>query len=169
MKFDTKDEFEAQRAKMAFIFLFFSTIVTIGFMYDFYQKYLIPMPSWIYSIFFIIIFIIYFVLRTQKKYHIIFFDDEEEPNVITIKFSPLSSLSGKSRMIKIPKNSLYKFEIEKKFYNLRKELVLYQNTKKGIAKYPGIPINLLSNEKLNLLIETLNKYAQIKFNYSLKK
>ncbi|MCX7953768.1 MAG: hypothetical protein N3A01_01100 [Bacteroidales bacterium] len=166
MKIDTKEDYERARGTLALVTLILFSLITIGFMYDFYHDYLIPIPSWIYSIFFIIIFILYMFIRFKKKYHIIFFDDEEEPNFILIKYYPLTSASSEHCMIKIPKNALYKFEVVKSFYNLREELVIYQKTPKGIAKYNPIPITLFSKEKRKKIIETLNTYSQIKLIYS---
>lgn len=163
MKIDNHDDYNRLRGQLAFITMFFMLLIGIGILYDVYTEYLIPIPSWIYSVFFGLCFIGYLVFRSQKQYNIIMYDDEEDPKIIAIKFYAMTSLFPKYNMIKIPKDQLYKFEIKKAFANWRDELVLYQKMKQGIAKYKPISISALSKNHKKQIIDALNSYAKIKF------
>lgn len=162
MKIDNLSEYNRFRGQLALMTLIFMALIALGIFYDFYAKYLIPVPSWIYSIFFSACFVLYLIYRNQMQYHIIIFDDEEEANTIIIKFYPMLAFSPKYNMIKIPKNSLYKIELQKAFMNRREEVVIYQKVKQGIAKYKPISLSALDKESKKQLIEGLNKYAKVK-------
>jgi|GEM_PF-263782 Ca2+/Na+ antiporter len=162
MKFDNKSEYERLRGQLAIITIIFSTFIGIGILYDIYEKYLFPWPSWIYSIFFVFLFILYLIYRYKKRYQIIIYDDEESPQHIIIKFYSMTSFIPKYNMIKIPKNSLYKIQIQKSFYNKREELIIFQKLKEGIAKYRPISLTGLNNQTKTLLIQTLDSFAKQK-------
>lgn len=163
MKLDNHDDYNRLRGQLAFITMFFMLLIAIGILYDVYTEYLFPIPSWIYSIFFGLCFIGYLIFRNQKQYNIIMYDDEEDPKVISIKFYAMTSLFPKYNMIKIPKDKLYKFEINKAFVNQRDELVLYQKMKEGIAKYKPVSISALNKKHKKQIIDALNSYAKIKY------
>lgn len=166
MKIDNLGDYNRLRGQLAFITMLFMLLIALGILYDFYTEYLIPVPSWIYSVFFGICFIGYLIFRSQKHYNIIMYDDEEDPTSIAIKFYAMTSLFPKYNMVKVPKDKLYKFEIQKTFYNQREELVLYQKMKEGIAKYKPISITGLSHDYRKQILDALNSYAKIKFEQS---
>ena len=162
MKFDNKSDYDRLRGQLVITTMIFFTFISIGILYDFYEKYLFPIPSWIYSIFFAILFILYLIYRHKKHYIIIIYDDEESSQHIIIKYYSMTSFNPKYNMIKIPKNALYKIEIVKSFYNKREELIIYQKIKEGIAKYKPISLTGLNKQTKTLLLETLNSYAKHK-------
>ncbi len=162
MKFDNKSEYERIRGQLALVTIFFSTLIALGILYDIYETYLFPIPSWIYSIFFALLFALYLIYRSKKKYQIIIYDDEESPQHIIVKFYSMTSFIPKYNMIKIPKNSLYKIEVTKVFYNQREELIIYQRLKEGVAKYKPISLTGLSKQNRQLLLETLDSFAKHK-------
>lgn len=162
MKIDNQGDYNRFRGQLAFATLFFMTLVSLGILYDFYSEYLIHIPSWIYSVFFGVCFILYLIYRGQMQYYIIIFDDEEDINSINLKFYPMTALFPKYNMLKIPKNALYKIELQKSFMNRREEIVIYQKMKEGIAKYKPISLSALNKENKKKLIEGFNLYAKIK-------
>ncbi|GAB4455603.1 MAG: hypothetical protein Fur0028_10610 [Bacteroidales bacterium] len=164
MKIDNQGDYNRLRGQLAFITMLFMLLIALGILYDFYTIYLIPVPSWIYSVFFGICFIGYLIFRSQKHYNIIMYDDEEDPNYISIKFYAMTSLFPKYNMVKIPKDQFYKFEVQKTFANQREELVLYQKMKEGIAKYKPISITGISTIYKNQIFDALNSFAKIKYN-----
>ena len=157
IKFDNLDNLMRLRAFMyiwAFVTIVFATV---GIMYDVYETYLIPVPSYLYSIFFILLYIFYLVYRSQLKYHFIFFSDEG-PKVV-LRYYRFGGITHQYRSFEIVKSSLYSFEITRHFFNKREELVIYQKTPKGIAKYPPVPLTALTPEQSSALTQTLSLYA----------
>lgn len=162
MKFDNKGDYERLRGQLAVVTIVFATLIAAGVLYDFYEQYLFPIPSWIYSLFFAVLFVLYLIYRHHKRYQIIIYDDEEAPQHIILKFYSMTSFAPKYNMVKIPKNSLVKIEIQKAFYNRRDELIIYQKVKEGIAKYKPISLTGLNKQNKQLLLETLDSFAKTK-------
>jgi len=162
MKIDNQGDYTRLRGQLAFVTMVFMALIAIGLLYDIYSTYLIPVPSWIYSVFFAICFVGYLIYRTKKKYNIFIYDDEEEPQMIHIKFYAMTSIVPKYNMLKIPKKDLYKIEIKKTFANQRQELVIYQKTKQGIARYKPISITGMSKDTKKQILSALNQYSKIK-------
>lgn len=156
-KFDNLDNLMRLRAYMyiaAFVTITFSTF---GIMSDFYTDYLFPLPGHYYSIFFVVLFITYMIYRGNLRYHFISFSDEG--GKIVIRFYRFGGITQKYRSYEIVKSMLYSYEIHYHFFGKRPELVIFQKTSKGIAKYPPIPITALTPEQLSALTQILSMYA----------
>ncbi|MCX6258471.1 MAG: hypothetical protein NTW49_11340 [Bacteroidia bacterium] len=98
----------------------------------------------------IVAFYIWFFV---KDYNYIYFSDESNKYILRyFNFIPMV-LSQKS--IEIPKESLVKYTIEKSAFGLRENLVLFEKTKRGIAKYPNVSLTLLTPEQKEQLLKTL--------------
>lgn len=156
-KFDNLDNLMRLRAYMyigAFITI---TLATVGIMTDFYSDYLFPVPGEYYSVFFVLVFILYLVYRGQLKYHFIAFSDEG--NKIVLRYYRFGGITQKYRSFEIVKSALYSFEIHRYFFGRRSELVIYQRTPKGIAKYPPVPLTALTPPQVSALTQILSAYA----------
>jgi hypothetical protein len=164
MKIDNKDDYDRLTGQMIIMAFIFFSLIAFSAIYDILHDYLIPIPSWTYTVFFIFLFLVYMFIRSQRKYYFIIYDDEEENNFILLKYYPMIAFNPKHQMLKIPKQALYKVETKKSFFNLKDELILYQTIKSNIAKYKPISITALNrNDKKNLL-DALNRFAKVKMN-----
>lgn len=160
MNIDNQDAHDRIRGILVLVTIFFSTVIAISALYDFFPAYLFPISRLAYSLIFGGFFIIFLIYRTKLKYHYILFNDESDK--ITLRYYPFTSFNAKHMSIEIPFDSLYKIEINKAFFNFREELIIYQVVKKNIAKYKPIPLTALTIKEKNQLIEALNKYARVK-------
>lgn len=104
----------------------------------------------------IFIFFLWFAGNLGLNYLYISFENE----MLVIKYFSVSPVSGKHKMIEIPWQSLYKYEIETSIYGLRKDLILFRRTPKGIAKYPPVSITLLSDKDLTMLLKALSEVSE---------
>ncbi len=104
----------------------------------------------------IFIFCLWFAGNLGFNYLYISFENE----MLVIKYFSVSPVSGKHKMIEIPLQSLYKYEIETSIYGLRKDLILFRRTPKGIAKYPPVSITLLSDKDLAMLQKALSEVSE---------
>lgn len=93
--------------------------------------------------------------RLSSPYYIEYSDNG---NKITLRYFPVKPFNQKKHSIEIPKNKFTKFEIVKgSRYN---SLVLYQNFKKGVGKYPPISLSALSKENLRMLKKSLSQHVK---------
>ncbi len=160
MIIDNKDAYDRIRGKLALTTIFFSGLIALAVLYDFMPKYLIPMSQLSYALTFAGFFIVYLIFRANLRYHFIIYNDEGEK--IILRNYPLSSFKSRYISIEIPFNALYKIEIQKKFFNFREELIIYQTVKEGVAKYKPIPLTALTKKEKEQLLQSLNKFARVK-------
>jgi hypothetical protein len=158
MNFDNKDDYHRLRGQLAVMTILFSTLIAMSALYDHLSEWIYPMGRVFYTSFFGALFLAALLFRSQLKYHFVLYNDDG-PKII-IRYYPMRAFTSKYKSVEIPKNTLYKIEVTKSFFNLREELVIYQRVKEGVAKYPAIPISGLSRKHRTMLIDTLNTYAQ---------
>lgn len=84
---------------------------------------------------------------------------QETEKKIILRYYPLHPFHHNFRSIEISKNSLSHFDLNKKMFGLRPELTLYQQTERGLAKYPSVSISSLSKSNRVKMINSLRKNA----------
>ncbi len=104
------------------------------------------------------LYVLYYIYQSFLDPYYIYFSDEGEK--IILRYYQSSSFNSTKNAIEIPKNQLYKFDIQKKIINQKEILILFQNTPKGIFKYPPVCISALNSNEKEILKETLKKYLQ---------
>ena len=87
----------------------------------------------------------FFWFQYQMKYTYFYFSNNGKN--LVFRFYSLRIISGKPKTIEIPKNNFLKYDITTGFFNKKESLVLFQKTKKGVAKYPPISLTLLGKDK----------------------
>jgi hypothetical protein len=156
-KFDNLENLMKLRSKM-YIYAFITiALATMGVMTQLYTDYLIPIEGWYYSVFFIMIYALYLIYRNFLQYHYIEFSDDG-PKVI-LRYFRFGGITQQYRSIEIIKTTLYTFEFQKQFFNRRPELIIFQKTPKGVAKYPPVPVTALTPEQLSAITQILTMYA----------
>jgi len=104
------------------------------------------------------IIIVYHILSLVRDYHYFYFSDQGIK--LVFRFYATSALFRKPASIEIKKDTFYKFQIEKELLGLKKYLILYQKTPKGVAKFPPISISLLNKVEELKLSDSLSKLSQ---------
>ena len=100
-----------------------------------------------------VLYSIYVLIINRCYFH---FSDEDEK--LEFKYYSTNPFSFKNHYIVIGKNSLLRYEM-KKFLGVKYDLILFQKSSRGEARYPGISLSALTNEEINLLKSILDKYA----------
>ena len=84
------------------------------------------------------------------KYQFVYVSLEE--NKISIKYYTMGFIPGARKSYEFPASEFYRFELEKSFFNLRKNIIVFRKVKKGIAKYPPISLTGLKEKQRNQVI-----------------
>ena len=84
------------------------------------------------------------------KYQFVYVSIEE--NKISIKYYTMGFVPGARKSYEFPASEFHKFELEKSFFNLRENIILFRKIKKGIARYPPISLTGLKEKQRNQLI-----------------
>ena len=130
-------------------------ILTFSFSNYFNQPFWgIARGFWI--VFFCVIWVSVILYHRLSSPYYIYYSDKG--NKITLRYFPVKPFNQKKHSIEIPKSKFVKFEIVKgSTYN---SLVLYQNFKKGVGKYPPISLSALSKENLKAVKSSLNQHIK---------
>lgn len=84
---------------------------------------------------------------------------QETQHKLVLRYYPLHPFHDKFKSIEIPKSQLSHFEIKNTFFGLKPEIILYQQTDKGLAKYPPVCISSLSKSDREKMVISLKKYS----------
>jgi len=79
---------------------------------------------------------------------------------ITLRYSSVRPSDSKRNAIEIPLKNFKSYKIQKEFFGLKKNLILYVITKTGVAKYPPVSISSLSDEEIKRIAFELDKHVQ---------
>ena len=104
-----------------------------------------------------VIFLIYYYIQYKMGYTYVYFSNNGKN--LKFRYYSLRFLYGKPKTIEIPKSDFVNYDITTSFFNKKDSLILYQKTKKGVAKYPPISLTLLGDNKKRELKRAL--YAEL--------
>jgi hypothetical protein len=161
MVIDNKKTTISLRLRKLLLIVLLATVVVMLFYFEIFKKEFLGFDQK-YLIFVLIgLYLIYYFWGPVRNYHYFYFSDLS-PSKLVFRFYSLTPLSKRHNSIEIRKDEFYKFEFVDNLFGLRKYLVLYLKTAKGIAKYKPISISLLSETQKNDLIASLSSFSKEK-------
>ncbi len=101
-----------------------------------------------------ILYIVYYSFTYIRDFNYIYFNNNSSK--IIIRYYSLKPLSSEQNSLEILKQDFQKFEIKQTWGGLRRYLIIYQRTAKGIAKYPPISISILKKKDVDQLTRELS-------------
>ena len=132
-----------------------STIVLSVSIIILYMAHLLKEPVWGISqvgvtIFLCVVYLFVILPPIVLKYQFVYFSLEE--NRLSVKYYTMGFIPGAKKSFEFPASEFYKYELEKSFFNLRENIILFRKVKKGIAKYPPISLTGLKEKQRNQVI-----------------
>ncbi|MBE0653380.1 MAG: hypothetical protein IH594_06255 [Bacteroidales bacterium] len=103
-----------------------------------------------------LLYLVVIVYHHLLNPYYIFFSDHGEN--LVLKFYPVRAFNQKKNSIQIPKSKFVKFEIEKTTFGER--IILYQQNRNGIAKYPPVSLTGLDEKDIKNLKSALARYIK---------
>lgn len=104
-----------------------------------------------------LIYIILNIINYLKRPYFVSYSDHGE--MIVMRYYPLSLFTSRKHSIEIPKKQLLKFELEEFLFGSQQKIILYQNFRKKVAKYPPISLSAVDKEDRERIIQSLRKYT----------
>jgi hypothetical protein len=135
---------------IGFIFI---GLITSSLMSDFFTKNFPYLSGWLNALIFFAIFVLILIYRNILNYNYIYFDNESDK--IILRYYPIKIFSKDFKSIEISKRSFTGFEEKIYFFKQKHDIILYQKTVKGIAKYPPVSITALDNSQKKQLLLSL--------------
>jgi hypothetical protein len=146
-------KYKATNIKTYFLVFAFVTIalIVILFFTDF-----VKIPELPYVV--IGIGLLVYLYVSAKRFMYIQFNDEGDK--IILRYFKIIPSTLDHHAIEIPKKTFVRFHIQTSLLGLREEIVLVQQTKNGIAKYPPVSISILDTMQKRELKESLAHIAK---------
>lgn len=144
--------------RAAHIKLFYYIITFIYLSFTVLTSYLNPVNMTLILVSLFAIFIILVGLNLARENNYIIYKETDDK--IIIRYYPLHPFHDKFKSIEISKKTFSHFELEKKNMGLREDLILFQMSAKGLAKYPGISLSALSKQQRSEVLESLSKFSK---------
>lgn len=113
-----------------------------------------------YLIIVAIVLVLSIIFLNKLKFRFLLFDIKD--NKIVLRYHGLGPMGTSFKSIEFPAQKLAKFEIKDELFGLRKELILYQETPKGVAKYPGVSLSAVSKSEREKILAVLAKVLKLK-------
>jgi hypothetical protein len=158
MVIDNQNNLYKIKSKFFIIGFIFIVLITFSLMSDFFKVYFFDFSGWLYAFLFFTIFIIIITYRSILNYNYILFDDESDK--IILRYYPIKIFEKKFKSIEISKISYKGFEEKIYFFKQKHDIILYQKTIKGIAKYPPVSITALDKQQKKDLLFSLKNYSR---------
>jgi len=155
MQFDNKQTVIKLTKRRYLSFISYTVGLILLFFSGWFEKPVLGIDKTIYVLSISILYILYIVITFITNYNFFSFKDEEDEFVF--KFVSLRPFDNKKKSIIIKKKNFRGAEIKKALFNLKIELVLFVETKRGKVSYPPISISALESKYIKVLMDSLNK------------
>jgi hypothetical protein len=138
--------------------LFFLTMIAVLLATKIYSDEIAGIDKYEFSIMLACIYILTVLFSAIRNYHYIYYSDEGDK--LILRFFSFSFFTQKKSSIEMNKNDLESYQIVRQILGLRENLILYQRTKGGLAKYPPVSITALSKSEKEELLNSLSIYSK---------
>lgn len=92
-----------------------------------------------------------------KGYNYIFFNPDGSK--IILRYMPLQPFLFGTYSIEIPKQEFVRYEIKTSMFGLRKSVILFQKTERGLSKYRPVSLSSLKDSEKRDLLEVLDRLS----------
>jgi hypothetical protein len=157
MTFDNSKTIISLRIKLFAATVLLLTYLALAYIVMLIKFPLLGMSDTVWTVIFIAIWVILAFMPMVLNYQFISFSDEEEH--IVFRYFTAGIVGGKKNSVEIKKSSFSGYKIEKSFFGLSQNLILFQKIQQGIAKYPPVYITALTREEKARIIKKLDTYC----------
>ena len=148
MKIENKKRASIIRLIYLALPIFFIILISISY-------FLKSFPNYIYLSIIITLFIAAIILLNHLKlFYIIFSNDEGK---LILRYLSLGPFGGSRKSLEFPLKDFVNYQISRKTYGYKKEIILYRQTPKGIAKYPPVSISSLNENEIKKIKKILKQ------------
>ena len=97
------------------------------------------------------------VINYLKKPYFISYSDQGEK--IILRYYPVSMFTSRKNSIEIPKQQFVKYDLQAFLLKTQHYLILHQNFRGKVAKYPRISLSALDKQDRENMLQSLDKYT----------
>ena len=151
-----KNQLQVAKIKLAYIVSLVIGVFLMGFVFTSSFFALENYIMFFFAVFLLLFFLYLIIIKPEYVYF------AKNKNKIIIKNYPARPILRNYKAYEINLNDFYNFNVNKRFFNKKLELILTIKTKKGEGSYPPISLSALSNSEIKKLLSFLGKYSKNK-------
>jgi len=103
------------------------------------------------------IYVLINLINYLKKPYFVSYSDQGEK--IVVRYYPVSMFTSRKNSIEIPKQQFVKYELIPFLLKTQHYLILHQNFRGKVAKYPRISLSALDKEDRESMLSSMDKYV----------
>lgn len=149
-----KSTIRNQLRKLIFLLLLVLFLVVLYTTGDLLTPYQLGIDRSYFALIATILYALFYSFSYFRDTSYIYFNNNSSK--IILRYYSLKPLSNEQNSLEILKSEYYKAEIVEKLGGLRRYLVIYQRTAKGVAKYAPVSISILKKKDVEQLARELN-------------
>jgi len=154
MQFDNRQIIIKLKKRRYLSFIVYSVAMILLFFTEWFKRPVLGIDKSLFVISISVIYILYSIVTYILNYNFFSFSNDNDSYIF--KFVSLRPFDSEKKTIILRKNSFRGIKIKESFFKLRKEIILFTETKNGVVSYPSISISALSKKNILLLKKILN-------------
>jgi hypothetical protein len=100
-------------------------------------------------------FLVFLPMHINFQY-VSYSDDDDK---ISFKYFTSGIIGGRKNSVEINKRNFSGFEVKSEFFGLKRSIILFQNFREGVAKYPPVYVSGLTRKEREKVIRSLSQYV----------
>jgi hypothetical protein len=157
MTFNNSRTIISLRIKLFGATIIFLTYIVLTYVAKLIKYPLLGMSDTAWTLILVGIYLLVAFLPMFLNYQFISFSDDGEN--IVFRYFTSGIVGGRKNSIEINKKSFSGYKIESRLFGLIQSIILFQQFKEGVAKYPPVYISALTREERAKVLRSLNLYA----------
>lgn len=158
MTIDLKRTVIKKKLRSFYITIIVILIIVFLLFTDVIDEDILKIKKYLISIFIGVLYVLMIIFNVIRDFNYIYYSDEGDK--VVLRYFSLSIFTQKKSSIEIPKAALYGYMHNKSFMGLKEKIVLLQQLKNKVAKYPAVSITSLNTKQKNDLITSLNRLSR---------
>ncbi len=102
-----------------------------------------------------LVFVVFLVFMLLHNFNYVIYLETNDK--LVFRYYPLHPFHDNFKLIEIPKHTFKGYKMNRKYMGICKEIVLFQYTIKGIAKYPAVSISGFTKKDRQKLLGELDR------------
>ncbi len=158
MTIDLRRTVIRKKLRSFYITIIVILIIVLLLFTNYYDEDVIKIDKYMLLIPVISLYILIIIFNVIRDFNYIYFSDEGDK--IVFRYFSLSIFTQKKSSIEISKASFKGYKLERSLAGLKEKIVLLQQLKNNVARYPAVSITALTTKQKANLVNSLNKHSK---------
>jgi hypothetical protein len=157
MTFDNTRTIIIQRLTLFGATVIFLAYIVLTYFAKLIKYPLIGMSDTAWTVMLVIIYLFIVFLPIFRKYQFVYYSDDGDS--IVFRYFDSGIFGGRKNSVEIKKHTFSGYKTESTLFGLKQRIILFQNFKEGVAKYPPVYITALTYKEREKVIRSLTLFT----------